>query len=130
MPVESDLASEPPAPAPERVASTPTPPRSRPAAAAAPVQPLRVGGTIREPKKLKNVPPAYPPAAIQARLQGTVILECQIGEDGRVARVKVLRGVPLLDEAATEAVRQWEYELTLLNGVPVPVIMTVNFKLS
>jgi outer membrane biosynthesis protein TonB len=55
---------------------------------ATPVQPLRVGGTIREPKKLKNVPPAYPPAALQARLQGTVILECLIGEDGRVARVK------------------------------------------
>lgn len=131
-PVEGDTALEPRAPAPARVASTPTPTRSRPAGASAPVEPLRVGGTIREPRKLKNVPPAYPPAALQARLQGVVILESLIGEDGRVARVKVLRGVPLLDEAAVEAVRQWEYEPTLLNGIPVPVIMTVTvtFKLS
>ena len=131
-PVERDLPSEPPAPAPARVASKPIPPTSRPGAAATPVEPLRVGGPIREPKKLKNVPPAYPPAALQARLQGTVILECLIGVEGRVTRVKVLRGVPLLDEAATEAVRQWEYEPTLLNGVPVPVIMTVtvNVRLS
>ena len=131
-PVEGDLASEPLAPAPARVAPTPIPPTSRPGAAGTPVDPLRVGGTIREPKKLKNVPPAYPPAALQARVQGTVILECRIGADGRVARVKVLRGVPLLDEAAMEAVRQWEYEPTQVNGVPVPVIMTVtvNFKLS
>lgn len=131
-PVERELASEPPAPGLSRVAPMPTPPARRPGAVATPVEPLRVGGPIREPKKLKNVPPGYPPAALQARLQGTVILECLIGEDGRVARVKVLRGVPLLDDAATEAVRQWEYEPTLLNGVPVPVIMTVtvNFKLS
>ena len=131
-PVEGDLASAPPSPAPARVASKPIPPTTRPGAVATPVPPLRVGGPIREPKKLKNVPPAYPPAALQVRLQGTVILECLIGVEGRVDRVKVLRGVPLLDEAATEAVRQWEYEPTLLNGVPVPVIMTVtvNFKLS
>ena len=65
-------------------------------------------------------------------MQGRVILECLIGTDGRIARVKVLRSVPLLDEAATEAVRQWQYEPTLVNGVPVPVIMTVtvNFNLS
>ena len=70
-PVEGDLASAPPPPAPARVASKPIPPLSRPGAVATPVQPLRVGGPIREPKKLKNVPPAYPAAALQARLQGT-----------------------------------------------------------
>jgi TonB family protein len=131
-PVEADIASQALAPAPARVASTPIPPTSGPGAAGTPVDPLRVGGTIREPKKLKNVAPGYPPAALRARVQGTVILECLIGADGRVARVKVLRGVPLLDEAAMEAVRQWEYEPTQVNGVPVPVIMTVtvNFKLS
>ena len=126
------VPTAPLAPAPARVAPTPIPPTSRPGAAGTPVDPLRVGGTIREPKKLKNVPPGYPPAALQARVQGTVILECRIGADGRVDRVKVLRGVPLLDEAAMEAVRQWEYEPTQVDGVPVPVIMTVtvNFKLS
>ena len=130
--VEADIASEPLALAPARVAPTPIAPTRRPGAADTPVDPLRVGGTIREPKKLKNVPPGYPPAALQARVQGTVILECRIGADGRVARVKVVRGVPLLDEAAMEAVRRWEYEPTQVDGVPVPVIMTVtvNFKLS
>jgi TonB family protein len=96
------------------------------------MQPVRVGGEIKEPRKLKDVPPVYPDIARQARVQGVVILECEIGPDGRVTEVKVLRGIPLLDAAAMEAVRQWVYTPTLLNGVPVPVIMTVtvNFRLS
>jgi periplasmic protein TonB len=97
-----------------------------------PVQAVRVGGQIKEPKKLKNVSPVYPDIAKQARVQGVVILECTISPQGKVTDVKVLRGIPLLDSAATDAVKQWVYTPTLLNGVPVPVIMTVtvNFKLS
>ena len=97
-----------------------------------PAQAVRVGGQIKEPKKLKNVTPAYPDIAKQARVQGVVILECTISPQGKVTDVKVLRGIPLLDAAAIEAVKQWVYTPTLLNGVPVPVIMTVtvNFKLS
>jgi protein TonB len=93
---------------------------------------VRVGGQIKEPKKLKNVSPVYPDIAKQARVQGIVILECTISPQGRVTDVKILRGIPLLDAAAVEAVKQWVYSPTLLNGVPVPVIMTVtvNFKLS
>ena len=93
---------------------------------------VRVGGQIKEPKKLKNVAPSYPDIAKQARVQGVVILECTISPQGKVTDVKVLRGIPLLDQAAIDAVRQWVYTPTLLNGVPVPVIMTVtvNFKLS
>jgi TonB family protein len=93
---------------------------------------VRIGGTIKEPRKLKNVAPVYPDIAKQARVQGTVILECTISPQGQVTEVKVLRGVPLLDEAAIDAVRQWVYTPTLLNGVPVAVIMTVtvNFKIS
>ena len=69
--------------------------------------------------------------ARSARVSGIVILEAVIGPDGRVTDVTVLRSVALLDEAAVEAVQQWEYTPTLLNGVPVPVIMTVtvNFTL-
>jgi len=95
-------------------------------------QPVRVGGQVKEPKKLKNVRPVYPAIATQARVQGVVILECTISPQGKVTEVKVLRGIPLLDEAAIDAVKQWVYTPTLLNGVPVPVIMTVtvNFKLS
>ena len=97
-----------------------------------PTQAVRVGGQIKEPKKVHNINPAYPDIAKQARVQGIVILECTISPQGKVTDVKVLRGIPLLDQAAVDAVKQWIYTPTLLNGVPVPVIMTVtvNFKLS
>ena len=97
-----------------------------------PTQAVRVGGQIKEPKKLKNVNPTYPDIAKQARVQGVVILECTISPQGKVTNVTVLRGIPLLDAAAIDAVKQWVYTPTLLNGVPVPVIMTVtvNFRLS
>lgn len=93
---------------------------------------VRVGGTVREPRKLKNVSPEYPELARQGRIQGTVVLEATIGPDGRVADVKVLRSVPLLDTAAVTAVRQWVYTPTLFGGVPVAAIMTVTltFQLS
>jgi periplasmic protein TonB len=97
-------------------------------AAPAPVAPMRVGGNISEPKKLKHVAPEYPDLAIKAKVRGVVILEALIGPDGRVQGVTVLRGVPMLDEAASTAVRQWVYTPTLLNGVPVPVIMTVTLN--
>ena len=76
--------------------------------------------------------PVYPDLAVKARLQGVVILECQIDVRGRVAEAKVLRGNPLLTDAAVEAVRQWVYTPTLVNGVPVPVLMvvTVTFNLD
>ena len=91
-----------------------------------PTQAVRVGGQIKEPKKLKDVKPVYPDIAKQARVQGVVILECTISPQGKVSDVKILRGIPLLDAAAIEAVKQWVYTPTLLNGVPVPVIMTVT----
>jgi periplasmic protein TonB len=93
-----------------------------------PVQAVRVGGQIKEPKNLKRVQPVYPDIAKQARVQGVVILECTISPQGKVSEVKVLRGIPLLDQAAVDAVKQWIYTPTLLNGVPVPVIMTVTVK--
>ena len=91
-----------------------------------------MGGQIKEPKRLKNVNPTYPEIAKQARVQGIVILEATISPQGKVTNVKVLRGIPLLDQAAIDAVSQWVYTPTLLNGVPVPVIMTVtvNFRLN
>jgi len=96
------------------------------------VAPIRVGGEIEEPRKVRNVRPVYPDAAKESRVQGVVVLECTISPQGKVVEVKTLRSVPLLDEAAIEAVRQWEYTPTLLNGVPVPVVMTVtvNFRLN
>ena len=76
--------------------------------------------------------PVYPSIAQSARVQGVVIVEATIGPDGRVSDARVLRSIPLLDQAALDAVRQWVFTPTLLNGVPVPVIMTVtvNFTLQ
>ena len=109
-----------------REAAPPPPPPPPPPA------PVRVGGAIRQPTQLKKVNPVYPPIAQSARVQGVVIIEAIIGPDGRVTEAKVLRSIPLLDAAALDAVKQWVYTPTLLNGVPVPVIMTVtvNFTLQ
>jgi protein TonB len=88
--------------------------------------PLRVGGNIGPPTKIRHVGPQMPDAARQARVQGIVILEITVDESGRVSDAKVLRSIPLLDQAALDAVRQWEYRPSLLNGVAVPVVMTVT----
>jgi len=102
-----------------------------PATAANTGAPVRVGGDIKEPKKIKDVKPEYPADAQAAGIQGVVILEASIGPSGAVSDARVLRSIPALDQAAVDAVRQWEFTPTLLNGVPVPVIMTVtvNFTL-
>lgn len=94
-------------------------------------EPRPVGGRIRPPAKLRHVPPVYPAIARQARVQGVVIVEAVIGIDGRVTQANVVGSKPLLDEAALAAVRQWVFTPTTLNGVPVPVVMTVrvNFTL-
>jgi TonB family protein len=94
---------------------------------------VRVGGKIREPRKVKDARPRYPEAAKELRIQGGVVVECLITAEGKVTNVRVVRGLyKILDDAAIEAVRQWEYTPTLLEGVPVPVIMTVviNFRLN
>lgn len=91
-----------------------------------PLPPQRVGGLLRPPQKVYHVAPVYPPMAQSARVTGTVILEALIMEDGSVGDVTILRSVALLDAAALEAVRQWRYTPTLLNGIPVRVIMSVT----
>ena len=96
------------------------------AAGVGPNQPVRVGGNIKAPTLISRVAPIYPQIAQSARVSGVVIVEAAIGTAGNVTDVKVLRSIPLLDNAAIEAVRQWQYEPTLLNGVPTPVIMTVT----
>jgi TonB family protein len=93
---------------------------------------VRVGGKIKAPTKTTDVKPVYPAAALSASVEGAVIIEATIGADGKVLDAKVLRSVRMLDQAALDAVKQWEYSPTLLNGKPVPVVMTVtvNFKLK
>jgi protein TonB len=106
---------------------TPPPP---PPAPPAPKQVYVVGGDIRPPQKIRDIAPRYPAIAQASRVEGIVILEALISEDGSVQNVKVLRGKPLLDDAATEAVRQWRFTPPLLNGQPVPVVMTVTVSFS
>ena len=97
-----------------------------------PVAPVRVGGGVREPRRVVVVQPVYPEVAAKARIQGTVVIEATINERGRVVNVNLLQGAPLFSDAALEAVKKWVYTPTLVNGVPTPVIMTVtvHFKLT
>lgn len=92
--------------------------------------PLRIGGNLRPPTKVKDVTPVYPAIAKSANVSGEVAIEATIGTNGKVSDAKVVRSIPLLDQAALDAVRQWEYMPTLLNGVPVPVttMVRVNFR--
>jgi periplasmic protein TonB len=93
--------------------------------------PVRAGGKVQFPKRVSYVEPVYPQIATTARVEGTVILEAIIDESGAVTNLRVIRSIPLLDEAAKQAVARWRYSPTTLNGVKVPVIMTVTvtFKL-
>ena len=91
---------------------------------------VRIGGRIKAPNKIKDVKPVYPAIAHSARVAGVVTIEATIGPDGKVIDAKVVHSIPLLDQAALDAVRQWEYTPTLLNGVPVPVLMTVRINFT
>lgn len=109
----TDVIQAPPSPQPTR-----------------PADPIPIGGVIRPPKKVFEVAPIYPTIALQARKPGLVILQAVIDESGAVREVKVLRSDPLFDEAARAAVRQWRFTPTLLNGQPVPVVMSVTVTFS
>ena len=93
---------------------------------------MRIGGQVLPPRKVRSRPPGYPPLAIAAHVEGTVVIEAIISTTGAVQQARVITSVPLLDEAAIAAVREWVFTPTLLNGMPVPVIMTVtvNFTLQ
>ena len=92
---------------------------------AEPNAPVRVGGAVAAPRKTHDVAIVYPEAMRQSGIVGLVILELIVAADGSVSGAKVLRGLaPQLDAAAVEAAKQWRYEPTLLNGVPVPIVLT------
>ena len=93
---------------------------------------IKVDKDIQQAKLVTKVNPGYPALAKQARLQGVVKLQVQIGKDGAVQNIQTISGHPLLVPAAIEAVRQWVYQPTLLNGDPVEVLtqVDVNFTLS
>jgi TonB family protein len=95
-------------------------------------QTIRIGGNVQSANLLMKVNPVYPPLAKQARIQGVVHLTTTIGAEGTVQNIEVMSGHPLLVPAAMEAVKQWVYKPTLLNGAPVAVItqVDVNFTLA
>ena len=106
------LRVEPPAP--------PPPPR----------EPMRLHSGMQTPRKLVHVSPRYPPTAQAARVEGLVVLDAVIDATGRVNDLRVTRSIPLLDQAAIDAVRQWRFSPTLLNGEPVSILLTVTVRFT
>jgi len=90
-----------------------------------PAAPFRVGEGIARPRKIKDVRPAYPVFAMSARVGGSVLIEATIGVDGKVHNARVLQSIAALDQAALDAVRQWEFEPSRVNGEPVSVMMVI-----
>lgn len=123
LPGEIAPSVAPPAPVAKPV-ENPAPPR--------PAQRIRQGGEVQAGLLIHKVLPVYPPLARQARVAGTVELAGVVGVDGRIRQLQVVRGHVLLIGAAVEAVRQWVYRPTFLNGDPVEVIapITVEFILQ
>jgi TonB family protein len=113
-----------------KVVSLAPPASAPPAKTASPLgltcEPMRVGGNVMESKLIYKMEPIYPPLAKQARISGMVIVTATADEQGNIVDVKVLKGHPLLDTAAIDAVRQWRYQPTLLNGEAIPVVFTVT----
>ncbi len=107
-----------------------TPPPPPPPAARTPR--VKTGGDVQESKLIRRVVPDYPPLAIRAHVEGTVLLDVDIDEEGNVTNVRVLQGNPLLVPEAVRAVKQWKYSPTLLNGEPIPILSTVkvDFRLK
>lgn len=125
----------PPSPPRDTYRNPPAPPPPPPAPIAQPWQSpdaasaIRVGAQVKSPEKIHDAKPEYPEMALAYNVQGVVIVEALIDRQGNVEEVHVLRSIPMLDEPAVGAVSQWKFVPTLLNGQPVPVIMTmtVNF---
>jgi TonB family protein len=97
----------------------------------APPSRIKIGGNVQQTKLISQPHPIYPPDAKEARIQGVVKLSAIIGKDGTVQKLEVISGHPLLVPSALEAVQQWRYQTTLLNGDPVEVVtqIDVNYTL-
>jgi periplasmic protein TonB len=102
-----------------------------PSGGSGPAGPIRITSELRQPAKLRHVNPVYPDLAQRAGVEGRVLIECVIDPSGHVADLRIVEGHPLFDRAAVDAVRQWVFSPTLLNRIPVSVILTVrvDFKI-
>jgi protein TonB len=97
----------------------PPPPKATPAR-------IRVGGNVQAAKMVRQIMPVYPPIAKTAHIAGTVVLHAVIAKDGSVEDLQYVSGPPLLMKSAMDAVRQWRYQPTQLNGDPVEVDTTIS----
>jgi protein TonB len=104
------------------IAPPPPPPARR--------EPVRIGGEISAPRLIYRVEPEYPPIAVNAQIEGIVILEATVDHTGAVRDARVLRSRGVLDEPAVNAVEQWRYEPLLLNGRPSPFVLTVTVSFN
>jgi protein TonB len=95
-----------------------------------PREPMRLHSGMQPPQKIVNVPPRYPATAQAARIEGLVVLDAVIDATGRVNDVRVIHSIRLLDQAAIDAVRQWRFTPTLLNGEPVSILLTVSVRFT
>lgn len=105
-------------------------PAARPQAQAP--RPVRVGSGFATLHKVRDVQPVYPASAIAAKVEGVVVVEAKIDVTGRVTEARILRSIALLDQAALDAVRQWEFEPVVIDAigrVPIIATLTVSFKL-
>jgi protein TonB len=93
-------------------------------------QRIRVSQGVTQGLLLRKVQPAYPPLARQARIQGPVVLQAEIGKDGSIQNLRLISGHPMLAPAAIEAIKQWKYKPYILNGEPVEVETTITFNFT
>jgi protein TonB len=94
------------------------------------VQRINVGGAVQQSKLISQPKPVYPPVARKARIQGKVSFDVLIGTDGHVASIQLVSGHPLLATAAQEAVTQWVYQPSLVNGQPVEVLTQIDVSFT
>ena len=116
----------------EAIGPPPPPPPPNPPAVVAPSPPIRIGGNLRPPEILKQTLPTYPQPALRANVEGAVILEAMIGEDGRLRDIHAVEGHPLLVQAAIDCVKQWRYRAAVLNGeiISAPATIRVQFTIQ
>jgi periplasmic protein TonB len=93
-------------------------------------QRVRVSQGVTQGLIIRKVQPAYPPLARQARIQGPVVLQAEIGKDGSIQNLRLISGHPMLAPAAIEAIKQWKYKPYILNGEPVEVETTITFNFT
>ena len=111
---------------PTEVLAPPPPPPPPPAPPVIRAAPVRQGGNVQAANLIHQVNPVYPAIARQTRIQGVVVLEAIIGKDGSIDSLRVVSGHLLLTQAALDAVKQWKYRPTMLNGEPIEVITTIT----